>query len=86
MVQLKRMRITDCKMLEGIMADADDGRTYSIMFKHLEHLRLQSLQALTCFCSGYHQLKFPSLVELVAIECPEFSIFCKGEVSTPLLK
>ncbi|KAK5786366.1 hypothetical protein PVK06_041002 [Gossypium arboreum] len=86
MVQLKRMRITDCKMLEGIVADADDRSTYSIMFKHLEYLRLQSLQALTSFCSGYYRFEFPSLVELVAIECPEFSVFCKGEVSTPLLK
>lgn len=86
MVQLKRMRITDCKMLEGIVADADNRSTYSIMFKHLEYLRLQSLQALTSFCSGSHRFEFSSLVELVAIKCPEFSVFCEGEVSTPLLK
>ncbi|KAG4122484.1 hypothetical protein ERO13_D11G270000v2 [Gossypium hirsutum] len=86
MVQLKRMRITDCKMLEGIVADADDRSIYSIMFKHLEYLRLQSLQALTSFCSGNYRFEFPSLVELVAIECPKFSVFCKGKVSTPLLK
>nr|KJB39004.1 hypothetical protein B456_007G290300 [Gossypium raimondii] len=86
MVQLKRMRITDCKMLEGIVADADDRSIYSIMFKHLEYLRLQSLQALTSFCSGNYRFEFPSLVELVAIECPKFSVFCKGKVSTPSLK
>ncbi|TYI57723.1 hypothetical protein E1A91_D11G301400v1 [Gossypium mustelinum] len=86
MVQLKRMRITDCKMLVGIVADADDRSIYSIMFKHLEYLRLQSLQALTSFCSGNYRFEFPSLVELVAIECPKFSVFCKGKVSTPLLK
>ncbi|KAB2005784.1 hypothetical protein ES319_D11G294800v1 [Gossypium barbadense] len=86
MVQLKRMRITDYKMLEGIVADADDRSIYSIMFKHLEYLRLQSLQALTSFCSGNYRFEFPSLVELVAIECPKFSVFCKGKVSTPLLK
>ncbi|GMI65296.1 hypothetical protein HRI_000198900 [Hibiscus trionum] len=85
MVQLKRMRITDCKKLEGIIADPGDG-TYGIIFKHLEYFRLQSLPALKSFCSGHYHFEFPSLLELVAIECPEFSDFCKGEVSTPLLK
>ncbi|KAK8712591.1 hypothetical protein V6N13_147827 [Hibiscus sabdariffa] len=86
MVQLKSMRITDCKKLEGIVEDAGDSTNVIIIFKHLEYFRLQSLPALTSFCSGYYHFKFPSLVELVAIECPEFSYFCKGEVSTPSLK
>ncbi|KAE8684147.1 hypothetical protein F3Y22_tig00111151pilonHSYRG00132 [Hibiscus syriacus] len=38
------------------------------------------------FCSGAYHFEFPSLVDLVAIECPEFIRFCEGEVSTPLLK
>ncbi|KAL4352326.1 hypothetical protein GQ457_06G020230 [Hibiscus cannabinus] len=86
MVQLKSMRITDCKKLEGIVEDAGYSTNVIIIFKHLEYFRLQSLPALTSFCSGYYHFKFPSLVELVAIECPEFSYFCKGEVSTPSLK
>ncbi|KAK8689483.1 hypothetical protein V6N13_088200 [Hibiscus sabdariffa] len=86
MVQLKSMRITDCKKLEGIVEDASDSTNVIIIFKHLEYFRLQSLPALTSFCSGYYHFMFPSLVELVAIECPEFSYFCKGEVSTPSLK
>ncbi|XP_022742511.1 uncharacterized protein LOC111293812 [Durio zibethinus] len=87
MMQLKIMRITDCKMIEEIIANVGDGGSDGIIFKQLECLRLQSLPQLTSFCSGYYyRFEFPSLVEFVAIECPNLSVFCKGEVSTPLLQ
>lgn len=84
MVQLKRMRITDCKMIEEIIAG--DGGREVIIFKQLQHLRLHSLPQLRSFCSGYHHFQFPSLVEFIATECPKLSVFSEGKAITPLLQ
>ncbi|EOX93489.1 Uncharacterized protein TCM_002352 [Theobroma cacao] len=86
MVQLKRMRITDCKMIEEIIANGGDEEKDDIIFKQLEILRLQSLPRLRSFCSGYHHFEFPDLVKFIATECPELSVFSIGEISTPLLR
>ena len=84
MVQLKIMRITECKMIEEIIAG--DGGKDNIIFKQLQYLRLQSLPQLRSFCSSYYHFEIPSLVEFVATECPMLSVFSEGEVSTPLLQ
>ncbi|OMO62351.1 cc-nbs-lrr resistance protein [Corchorus capsularis] len=86
MEQLKRMRITDCKMIEDIIANGDEEWKDGIIFKKLEYLRLQSLPSLKVFCMECYHFEFPSLVEFIATECPMLSVFSKGETCTPLLR
>ncbi|KAK8715617.1 hypothetical protein V6N13_042947 [Hibiscus sabdariffa] len=86
MVQLKRMSVTDCQMLEEIIASTTDEVTDGIFFSQLKSLELNRLPTLSRFCSGKYTLVFPSLEEVIIRQCPMIKYFTKGKLSTPMLR
>ncbi|KAK8477310.1 hypothetical protein V6N11_034933 [Hibiscus sabdariffa] len=85
MMQLKRMTITDCEMLEEIIASTTDEVADGIIFSQLKSLKLVSLPTLSRFCPGKYTLVFPSLEEVIIRWCPRIKLFTKGKLSTPML-
>ncbi|EOY11236.1 Disease resistance protein RPS2, putative [Theobroma cacao] len=86
MVFLHQMSITDCQMLEEIIASTSDEVMDSIIFSKLGSLELDGLSSLARFCSGNYMLGFPSLKKVIMSQCPKMEIFSKGELRTPKLK
>ncbi|GLT98192.1 hypothetical protein SLE2022_157080 [Rubroshorea leprosula] len=62
--------------------DVKDG----IVFTKLESLQLKVLPKLESFCSGNCNFEFPSLADVIVMECPNMLTFSEGEVSTPKLQ
>ncbi|GMI79297.1 hypothetical protein HRI_001599000 [Hibiscus trionum] len=85
MVQLKTMSVTDCQMIEEIIASTADEVADVIVFNQLESLELDSLSCLSRFCSGNYALIFPTLEEVIIRQCPKIKFFTMGELSTPML-
>ncbi|KAJ4721055.1 Disease resistance protein [Melia azedarach] len=73
LVNLRRMQVADCKMMEEIIHVRDGVQKGCIVFSQLEYLRLGYLPSLTSFCVGNHGLEFPSLEQAIVKECPVFS-------------
>ncbi|EOY18923.1 Phosphoprotein phosphatase, putative [Theobroma cacao] len=86
MVLLTRMSLTDCQMLERIIASTSNEVMDAIIFSKLESLELDGLPSLSRFCSGNYTFEFPSLKEVIMRRCPKMEIFSKGELSTPKLR
>ncbi|XP_017984303.1 PREDICTED: uncharacterized protein LOC18586575 [Theobroma cacao] len=86
MVLLTRMSLTDCQMLERIIASTSDEVMDAIIFSKLESLELDGLPSLSRFCSGNYTFEFPSLKEVIMRRYPKMEIFSKGELSTPKLR
>ncbi|KAK8633712.1 hypothetical protein V6N13_014551 [Hibiscus sabdariffa] len=85
MVQLKTMSVTDCQMIEEIIASTTDGVTDVIVFGQLESLELDSLPCLSRFFSGNYALVFPKLEEVIIGQCQKLEFFTMGELWTPML-
>ncbi|XP_022718495.1 probable disease resistance protein At1g12280 [Durio zibethinus] len=83
---LERMSITDCKMIEEIIACEGEEIKGGIMFTKLKYLRLSCLPSLASFCLGDHIIEFPALRKVIVRECPKMKIFCEGVLSTPKLQ
>ncbi|GAY62537.1 hypothetical protein CUMW_218590 [Citrus unshiu] len=87
LLNLQRMKIADCKMIEEIIqSQIGEEAKDCIVFKELKYLTLDCLPSLTSFCSGNYILEFPSLKQVVARQCPKMMIFSQGVVDTPKLK
>ncbi|KAK9041898.1 hypothetical protein V6N11_016986 [Hibiscus sabdariffa] len=82
MGELKMMSITDCRLIEEIIAHEDNGLMDVLVFPKLAYLRLQRLPSLTSFYSGNDNFHLPLLDELVVRECPKMESFHKGELTT----
>ncbi|TXG71309.1 hypothetical protein EZV62_006244 [Acer yangbiense] len=85
LVQLTRMDITDCEMIEEIITHKEDEAVNQIIFNWLEYLGLNCLPSLTVFYSGSWTIEFPSLQQVVVKRCPNMKFFSQGLVSTPRL-
>ncbi|GMI79279.1 hypothetical protein HRI_001597200 [Hibiscus trionum] len=85
MVQLKTMSVTDCQMIEEIIASTTDEVMDAIVFNQLKYLELDSLPCLSRFCSGIYTLVFPKLEDVIIGQCPKMKFFTMGEFSTPML-
>ncbi|XP_021281817.1 uncharacterized protein LOC110414745 isoform X2 [Herrania umbratica] len=83
---LERMSITDCEMIEEIIACGGDEMEGGIVFTRLKYLQLSCLPSLASFCLGDHNFEFPVLQKVIVKECPKMKIFCQGDLSTPKLK
>ncbi|OMO99146.1 disease resistance protein [Corchorus olitorius] len=86
LMQLKRMSITDCNMIEEIIACDADEIQGAIVFSQLRYLKLSCLPSLASFCLGNQSFDFPTLQKLIVHECPKLEIFCQGDLTTPKLQ
>ncbi|XP_022723801.1 uncharacterized protein LOC111280650 [Durio zibethinus] len=86
MVVLTEMSITDCQMIEEIIARGSDALMDGIVCSQLKTLELGCLPSLSSFCSGNYAFGFPSLEELIMRQCPKMEIFTTGGLSTPMLQ
>ncbi|GKV50054.1 hypothetical protein SLEP1_g56769 [Rubroshorea leprosula] len=82
------MIVSTCYMLTKIVENEVNGMQDLIIitFTKLRFLELKWLPRLESFCSGNFTFKFPSLEELIVIQCPKLMIFNEGDLSTPLLQ
>ncbi|TXG71319.1 hypothetical protein EZV62_006254 [Acer yangbiense] len=85
LVQLTRMDISDCEMIEEIIKHKEDEAIDQIIFNRLEYLVLKGLPSLTIFHSGSCTIAFPSLRQVVLIRYSNMKLFCRGVISTPSL-
>ncbi|XP_043814219.1 uncharacterized protein LOC110605262 isoform X3 [Manihot esculenta] len=84
--RLEKMKIEECELIqEVIVAEVDkEEEENEICFNQLKCLELRRLPSLSSFCSGNLTFNFPSLEEVILVECPNMKIFAQ-EVSTPQL-
>ncbi|EOY20450.1 Phosphoprotein phosphatase [Theobroma cacao] len=82
---LERMSITDCEIMEEIIAIGGDEMEGGIVFTRLKYLQLSCLPCLASFCLGDHNFEFPILRKVIVRECPKMKIFCQGDLSTTKL-
>ncbi|KAJ9185577.1 hypothetical protein P3X46_005194 [Hevea brasiliensis] len=85
LVQLRRMKVEKCEMMQEIVASETDDEEEEICFSQLQYLELHDLPRLTSFCSGNPAFNFPSLEEVIIRACPNMKIFAKEVLSTPKL-
>ncbi|KAE8673811.1 Vitamin E pathway protein 5 isoform 1 [Hibiscus syriacus] len=85
MVQLKIMSVSDCQMIEEIIASTTEEVMDGIIFSQLKSLELDRLPILSRFCTGNYTLLFPSLEEVIMRQCPKMELFTKGKLSAPKL-
>ncbi|KAK4834452.1 hypothetical protein QYF36_023114 [Acer negundo] len=83
LVQLARLKIIECKMIEEIVIHGGDREENPIIFSRLEYLELHCLPRLTSFYTGSHAIEFPSLQQIVVRQCPNMKCFTQGALSTP---
>ncbi|KAJ7942952.1 NBS-LRR type disease resistance protein [Quillaja saponaria] len=86
LVQLRTLRIVECKMIEEIIAnDQEEEAEDEIEFMQLQVLELVFLLKLTSFCSRHWVFKFPLLTKVNVKGCPRMEAFSKGVSRTPKL-
>ncbi|XP_058000238.1 uncharacterized protein LOC110660410 isoform X2 [Hevea brasiliensis] len=85
LVQLRRMKVEKCEMMQEIVASETDDAEEQICFSQLQYLELHDLPRLTSFCSANPAFNFPSLEEVIIRACPNMKIFAKEVLSTPKL-
>ncbi|KAK3206079.1 hypothetical protein Dsin_020125 [Dipteronia sinensis] len=85
LVQLTKLSISECKMIEEIIIHEGDEVEDLIIFKKLRYVELKSLPSLTSFYSGNYTIEFQSLQQVVVRECPKMQIFSRGILNTPRL-
>ncbi|XP_058007409.1 uncharacterized protein LOC110661419 [Hevea brasiliensis] len=84
--RLRKMKIEECGLIqEIIVTEADKDEEEKICFGQLKCLELQNLPSLSSFCSGNSTFSFPSLEEVIIIECPNMKIFAQEVLSAPKL-
>ncbi|OMO62488.1 disease resistance protein [Corchorus capsularis] len=86
LMQIRRMSITDCKMIEEIVACDADEIQGAIVFSQLRYLKLSCLPNLESFSLRNHGFEFPNLQKVIVHECPKLEIFCQGDLTTPKLQ
>ncbi|XP_022719746.1 uncharacterized protein LOC111277597 [Durio zibethinus] len=86
LVVLTKMIVTNCQMIEEIIAHGSDDVKDSIVFSQLESSAIGSLPSLSSFCSGNYAFGFPSLEEVIVTNCRKMKIFCRGELTAPSLQ
>ena len=85
LMKLKILKISNCTLLEEIVAEKGDVAKDEIAFSSLTDLELISLPRLIKFCSTKCYIKFPLLSRVVVMRCPRMEIFSAGDTSTPSL-
>ncbi|GKV27873.1 hypothetical protein SLEP1_g36993 [Rubroshorea leprosula] len=86
LVQLTKMIITKCDLVEEIVACFKDDVNDGIVFTKLKCLQLCGLPRLASFCSVNCDFDFPSLEEVIVEGCPRMKIVSAGKVRTSKLQ
>ncbi|XP_022744369.1 uncharacterized protein LOC111295231 [Durio zibethinus] len=86
LILLERLSITDCKMIEEIIACEGEEIKGGIVFIKLKYLQLSCLPSLVSFSLGDHNFEFPALEKVILRKCPKMKNFCQGDLSTPKLE
>ncbi|XP_017976579.1 PREDICTED: uncharacterized protein LOC108662044 [Theobroma cacao] len=86
LVQLTRMTITDCEMIERIIARESEEVKGDIVFTELKDLQQSCLPNMASFCLGDHNLEFPIFEKMIVKGCPKMKIFCQRDLSIPQLQ
>ena len=86
LVNLERMNVTDCKMIQQIIQQVGEVEKDCIVFSQLKYLGLHCLSSLKSFCMGNKALEFPCLEQVIVEECPKMKIFSQGVLHTPKLR
>lgn len=75
--QLKSVLITDALQLKQvfIVSTENNGVDPAIVLPRLQHLQLQNLINLSCFCSENYPIVSPSLEKLMVVVCPRLTNF-----------
>ena len=72
--------------MEEIVSEEDTrGDVNKIVFRSLQHLKLENLPKLKAFCKGSYDFDFPSLHEVLLKNCYMMEIFSCGSSYTPKL-
>ncbi|KAJ0705033.1 putative P-loop containing nucleoside triphosphate hydrolase, leucine-rich repeat domain superfamily [Helianthus annuus] len=90
MQQLQDLYIGGCKNLKVIVKEEEESEcdakvNETLKLPCLKSLKLESLRSLEGFFLGKGDFSFPSLHTLEINECPEISVFTKGNVAAPAL-
>ena len=85
LVQLARLKIIKCQLIEEIIIHGGDREENPIIFSKLEYLELHCLPRLTSFYIGSYAIEFPSLQQIVVRQCPNMKFFSHGALSMPSL-
>ncbi|CAK7340773.1 unnamed protein product [Dovyalis caffra] len=72
-------------MIVEIVASEENEVENEVVFHKLKHIKLYSLPSLTSFYSRNCAFMFPSLKEVLVVECPKMKYFAPGVISTPKL-
>ena len=81
LIHLEEMYVERCESIKEIIGNEQDGTTTDteeIRFERLERIHLKRLSSLECFCSGNSTLKFPALIQVDIVDCPNMKIFSQG--------
>ena len=89
MVQLKTMKVIDCRQVEQIVSNdgSEEGKGIKIVFSKLISIELVGLMNMTSFC-GYKncEFEFPLLEILIVRTCPKMEKFSERGLIAPKLK
>ncbi|KAG8363566.1 hypothetical protein BUALT_Bualt19G0035800 [Buddleja alternifolia] len=71
-LQLKKLEIDECSMMEEVFSNDGEGH---ITFPKLENVSLQGLRSLTTFCKGIESIECPVLTDIYIYDCPKLTSF-----------
>nr|XP_043631435.1 uncharacterized protein LOC122602890 [Erigeron canadensis]XP_043631436.1 uncharacterized protein LOC122602890 [Erigeron canadensis] len=90
LLQLQELHISQCENMEVIAKqveeDFDTRAKKVVVFPFLKSVTLLSLENLKGFYLGLEAFKWPSLDTLEIKDCPQITVFTRGQSTTPKLK
>ncbi|RDY03963.1 Disease resistance protein, partial [Mucuna pruriens] len=88
LLHLQFLEISDCGVEEIIANDQGgvEAAALGLVFPTLMSIKFLNLPELRCFCTGNHNLRFPLLNKLYAVECPAMETFSQGILRASILR
>ncbi|TKY66610.1 Disease resistance protein [Spatholobus suberectus] len=87
LLHLQFLEISDCRVEEIIANDQGEVEAaLGFVFPKLVSINFFNLPELRCFCTGNHNLRFPLLNKLYAVECPAMETFSRGILRASILR
>ncbi|XP_028761003.1 uncharacterized protein LOC114719655 [Neltuma alba] len=88
LVHLTSLSISWCSNIKEIIwkQEGEDDDDEEVVFRKLQHLKVERLPELKRFCRYNYTFRFPLLDQLIITECPRFKVFSPGLIEAPSLK